>query len=46
MGVPAKVVHEILGHDHINITLGIYAHVLPGMHKEGIFDLRNEYMRR
>ena len=36
MGVPAKVVQEILGHSHINITLGIYAHVLPGMHKEAM----------
>jgi integrase len=35
-GVPAKVVQEILGHSHINITLGIYAHVLPGMHKEAM----------
>ena len=33
-GVPAKFVQEILRHDHINITLGIYAHVLPGTHKE------------
>jgi integrase len=36
MGVPAKVVQEILGHSHISITLGIYAHVLPGMHKEAM----------
>ena len=36
MGVPAKVVQEILGHSPINITLGIYAHVLPGMHKEAM----------
>ena len=35
-GVPAKFVLEILRHDHINITLGIYAHVLPGMHKEAM----------
>jgi Mg2+ and Co2+ transporter CorA len=36
MGVPAKFVQEILGHSHISITLGIYAHVLPGMHKEAM----------
>jgi integrase len=36
MGVPAKVDQEILGHSPINITLGIYAHVLPGMHKESM----------
>lgn len=53
MGVPAKVVQELLGHSHISITLSIYAHVLPGMHKEamstmdGLFgdhsDTSNEY---
>ena len=36
MGVSAKVVQEILGHSHISITLGIYAHVPPGMHKEAM----------
>jgi integrase len=36
MGDPAKVDQEILGHSPINITLGIYAHVLPGMHKESM----------
>lgn len=36
MGVPAKVVQEILRHSPIKITLGIYAHVLPGMHKEAM----------
>jgi integrase len=36
MGVPAKFVQEHLRHSHINITLGIYAHVLPGMHKEAM----------
>jgi hypothetical protein len=25
-----------LGHSHISITLGIYAHVLPGMHQEAM----------
>ena len=36
MGVPAKVVQEILGHSHVSITLGIYAHVLPGMHQDAM----------
>ena len=36
MGVPAKVVQEILGYSHISIILGIYAHVLPGTHKEAM----------
>ena len=32
-GVAAKVVQERLGHKRIEITLGIYAHVLPGMQR-------------
>jgi integrase len=36
MGVPAKVVQEILGHSNITITLGIYSHVLPGMQDEAM----------
>lgn len=36
MGVPAKVVQEILGHSNISITLNIYAHVLPGMQEEAM----------
>jgi integrase len=36
MGVPANVVQEIPGHSHISSTLGIYAHVLPGMHQEAM----------
>jgi len=40
MGVPAKVVQEIAGHSNINTTLGIYGHVIPGMHENamGIWD--------
>lgn len=33
-GVPTKVVSEMLGHSSPTITLGIYAHVLPGMAEE------------
>ena len=36
MGVNPKVVQELLGHSHINMTLGTYSHVLPGMHKEAM----------
>lgn len=31
MGVSPNVVQEILGHNDIKITLGIYGRVLPGM---------------
>lgn len=30
-GVPAKVMQERLGHSSVQITLDLYAHVLPGM---------------
>lgn len=33
-GVPTKVVSDLLGHASPTITLGIYAHVLPGMAEE------------
>src|SRR5262249_15422966 len=34
LGVNPKVVQELLGHSSINITLGIYGHVIPGMHED------------
>jgi integrase len=33
-GVPAQVVQQRLGHKRIEITLGIYAHVLPSMQQD------------
>ena len=36
MGVPPKVVQEILGHSNISMTLGIYSHVLPGMQDDAM----------
>ncbi|RAQ97504.1 hypothetical protein A4R35_18350 [Thermogemmatispora tikiterensis] len=36
LGVNIKVVQELLGHSHVNITLGIYGHVLPGMQEEAL----------
>ena len=33
-GVPAHVVQERLGHKRIEVTLGIYAHVLPAMQED------------
>ena len=29
MGVPARVVMQILGHSQISLTLGTYSHVVP-----------------
>jgi len=36
MGVPAKVVQELLGHSTISITMDVYSHVLPAMHKDAM----------
>jgi integrase len=36
MGVHPKVVQELLGHSSISITLGIYGHVIPGMHEDAM----------
>jgi integrase len=33
-GVPVKVIQERLGHKRVEITLGIYAHVLPSMQRD------------
>ncbi|HEX6481297.1 MAG TPA: tyrosine-type recombinase/integrase [Ktedonobacteraceae bacterium] len=40
-GVPAHVVQELLGHSHINITLGIYGHVTPSMYEEAVKRIGN-----
>jgi integrase len=36
MGVPAKVVQELLGHSNISITMDVYSHVLPSMQKDAM----------
>jgi integrase len=33
-GTPVKVVSEGLGHSSPNITLSVYAHVMPGIQRE------------
>jgi integrase len=33
-GVPAHVVQQRLGHKRVEITLGIYAHVLPSLQQD------------
>jgi integrase len=35
-GSHPKVVHEMLGHSTISITLDLYSHVAPAMHKEAV----------
>jgi integrase len=46
MGVPAKVVQELLGHSDINITLGVYGHVLSSMQQEAIDKLDDLFGKR
>ncbi len=36
MGVPVKVIQELLGHSNIRATLGTYSHVLPAMQREAV----------
>ena len=41
MGVPAKVVQEILGHSQISMTMDIYSHVLPDMQQDAMAKMNN-----
>ncbi len=43
MGVPAKVVQELLGHSTIGITMDVYSHVLPSMQKDAM-DKMNSFL--
>lgn len=43
-GVHVKVVSEMLGHADISITLRLYAHVLPNMHRDAA-DKMNEILQ-
>ena len=36
LGVNPKVIQEVLGHSDISITLGVYSHILPTMHKQAM----------
>jgi len=46
MGVPAKVVQELLGHSNITMTLNIYGHVLPGQQQAAIEKMSDLFDRR
>ncbi len=43
MGVNAKVVQEILGHSNISMTMDVYSHVLPSMHKDAMGKWDDEF---
>lgn len=36
VGVHPKVVQEMLGHNHISMTLDVYSHVLPNMQQDAV----------
>ncbi len=44
MGVPPKVVQEILGHASISTTMNIYGHVFPSTHQDAM-DEMNKFFR-
>ena len=39
LGINPKVIQELLGHSNIRVTLDVYSHVLPTMHKEAMDSL-------
>jgi integrase len=41
MGVPAKVIQEILGHSSIVVTQNLYGHVIEGMQEEAMQKMDN-----
>src|SRR5439155_17583207 len=45
MGVPAKVVQEILGHSNFGTTMNKYSHVLPSMQQEAM-DKMDSFFRQ
>ncbi|MBO0782401.1 MAG: site-specific integrase, partial [Ktedonobacteraceae bacterium] len=45
LGVNIKVIQELLGHSDITITLNLYSHVIPGMHKEAMGTLDHFYQQ-
>lgn len=45
-GENPKVVSEMLGHASITLTLDVYSHVLPDMHKAATDKLENLLFRR
>lgn len=44
-GIHPRVAQEMLGHHSVNITLSVYSHVLPSMHKEAAMRL-GDVLRR
>lgn len=45
LDVHPKIVQELLGHTQISMTMDIYSHVLPGMHREVIQKLHESFQK-
>ena len=43
MGIPVKVVQEILGHSSADITYRVYAHATRGMHQEAMEEYNERF---
>jgi integrase len=46
MGIPIKVVQEILGHSDVSVTLRIYGHMLPGLQEKAMDQVDDLYKDR
>jgi integrase len=46
MGVPAKVIQELLGHSQISVTLNTYSHVLPSMQQEAMLKMNEVFKQQ
>lgn len=46
LGVHPKIVQEILGHTQISMTMDVYSHVLPVMHREAINKLNTAFEKK
>jgi integrase len=46
LGVHPKIVQEILGHTQISMTMDVYSHVLPVMHREAINRLSTAFAKQ
>ncbi len=46
LGVHPKIVQEILGHTQISMTMDVYSHVLPVMHREAIHKLNKAFAKK
>jgi integrase len=41
LGVPAKVIQEIMGHSQIGVTMDVYSHTMPGMQADAMARLND-----